>query len=137
MERSFAWADGFTILIYRYASWRVMQAGVGFAAVLTSFLMYLGMPDTSHPGTRGVDKEFGGEFKWVWLNPFNCLWYMRSPNLLALVSQLFLGLQTVICEVIGVADAVGTTHVRRSSVQGLCWLTLVRAFLQDKLSMRY
>jgi hypothetical protein len=66
-----------------------MQAGVGFAALLTYLLMYVGMPDTSHPGTRGVDQKFGGEFKWVWLNPFRCLWYMRSPNLLALVSQLF------------------------------------------------
>lgn len=65
-----------------------MQAGVGFAALLTYLLMYFGMPDTSHPGTRGVDKEFDGEFKWVWLNPLRCLWYMRSPNLLALVSQL-------------------------------------------------
>lgn len=65
-----------------------MQAGFGFTALVTYLLMYAGMPDTSHPGTRGVDKEFGGEFKWVWLNPFRCLWYMRSPNLLALVSQL-------------------------------------------------
>ena len=71
----------------RYASWRLMQAGVGIAALLTYLLMYLGMPETSHPGTRGIDKEFGGKFKWVWLNPFKCLWFMRSPNLLALVSQ--------------------------------------------------
>jgi len=63
-----------------------MQAGVGFTALLTFVLMYVGMPETSHPGTRGVDKQFGGEFKWVWLNPFKCLWFMRSPNLLALVS---------------------------------------------------
>ena len=72
--------------ICRYGSWRLMQAGVGVAAVLTYLLMYVGMPDTSHPGTRGIDKEFGGKFKWVWLNPFKCLWYLRSPNLLALVS---------------------------------------------------
>lgn len=65
-----------------------MQAGIEFAALLTYLLVYIGMPDTSHPGTRGVDKQFGGEFKWVWLNPFRCLRYMRSPNLLALVSQL-------------------------------------------------
>jgi hypothetical protein len=49
--------------------------------------MHFGLPDTSHPGTRGIDKAFGGKFKWVWLNPFKCLWYMRSPNLLALVSR--------------------------------------------------
>lgn len=71
-------------IVTEYASWRLMQAGVGFAALLTYLLMYFGMPETSHPGTRGVDKELGGKFKWVWLNPFKCLWYMRSPNLLAL-----------------------------------------------------
>ena len=71
-----------------------MQAGVGFAALLTYLLMYAGMPETSHPGTRGIDKEFGGRFKWVWLNPFKCLWYMRSPNLLALVSYSFVALIT-------------------------------------------
>jgi len=74
-------------LICRYGSWRLMQVGVECIALLTYFLMYIGMPETSHPGTRGVDKKFGGKFKWVWLNPFKCLWYMRSPNLLALVSK--------------------------------------------------
>ena len=71
----------------RYASWRLMQTGVGVAALLTYLLMRIGLPETSHPGTRGIDKEFGGKFRWVWLNPFKCLWYMRSPNLFALVSQ--------------------------------------------------
>lgn len=88
MERSRRSADSL-ILIHRYASWRLMQVGVGFAALLTYLLMYFGMPETSHPGTRGVDKMFGGKSKWVWLNPFKCLWFMRSPNLFALVSQNF------------------------------------------------
>jgi len=76
-----------------------MQAGIGFASLLTFVLMYVGMPETSHPGTRGVDKQFDGEFKWVWLNPFRCLWFMRSPNLLAMVSpyQVSAGLQTTVC----------------------------------------
>ena len=73
-----------------------MQAGVGFTALLTYLLVYVGMPDTSHPGTRGVDKEFGGESRWVWLNPFKCLRYMRSPNLLALVSYTLLHPQTLV-----------------------------------------
>ena len=68
-----------------------MQAVVGCTALLTYFLVYVGMPDTSHPGTRGIDEDFGGKFKWVWLNPFKCLRYMRSPNLLALVNQFSLG----------------------------------------------
>jgi hypothetical protein len=79
---------GSPVSICRYVSWRVMQAGVGFVAFLTYLLLYVGLPETSHPGTRGVDKEFGGKFKWVWLNPFKSLWFLRSPNLLALVRQL-------------------------------------------------
>lgn len=79
-----------------------MQAGIGFAALLTYFLLYVGMPETSHPGTRGVDKQFGGEFKWVWLNPFRCLWYMRSPNLFALVSS---PRQSVVSSVVCDADS--------------------------------
>lgn len=74
------------ILIYRCAFWRLMQAGVEFAALLTFTLIYTGIPETFHLGTRGVDKRFGGKFKWVWLNPFECLWFMHSLNLLALVS---------------------------------------------------
>jgi len=105
-----------------------MQAGVGFVALLTHLLMYIGMPDTSQPGTRGVDKEFGGQFKWVWLNPFKCLWYMRSPNLLALVSQLLSGSQTIVCEAVDNTDPVGPKHARRSSGPRLFCLTLVRAF---------
>ena len=105
-----------------------MQAGVGCAAILTYFLMYIGMPDTSHPGARGVDKELGGEFKWVWLNPFKCLWYMRSPNLLALVSQLLIGSRTIVRESVGENDLIGPIHARRSLVPQHCLPTLVRGF---------
>jgi hypothetical protein len=122
------------ILICRYASWRLMQAGVGFAALLTFALIYTGMPETSHPGTRGVDKKFGGEFKWVWLNPFKCLWFMRSPNLLALVSLLLSGSQTMICEAVGGADAIGTVHARHSLGPRLFCLTSVRTFRWDSLA---
>lgn len=89
-----------------------MQAGVGFAALLTYLLMYAGMPETSHPGTRGIDKEFGGKFKWVWLNPFKCLWYMRSPNLLALA---FVGAASLLSEYVLLLP-ISTTFVRRFSL---------------------
>ena len=102
-----------------------MQAGVGFAAALTYLIMHVGMPDTSHPGTRGIDKEFGGAFKWVWLNPFRCLRYMRSPNLLAMVSQ---SPQTTVWYPVGDTELTGTVYVRRSSELPLCWLTLVGGF---------
>jgi hypothetical protein len=42
------------------------------------------LSETSHPGSRGVDKlELGTARKWVILNPFRSLGLLRSPNLLA------------------------------------------------------
>ena len=112
-----------------------MQVGVGFAALLTHLLMYFGMPETSHPGTRGIDKMFGGKSKWVWLNPFKCLWFMRSPNLFALVSQNFSALPTTVCKVMGNADPIGTLRTRRSLVPRLFFLTLVRVSQWNKLAI--
>lgn len=93
-----------------YASWRVTQLllavmGLGIAAIV---LVYL--PETSHPGVRGLDKllaqeraknmesgtirpEDGNEnqnqkveaWRWVWLNPFSTLTLLKSPVILLLV----------------------------------------------------
>ena len=106
-----------------------MQAGVGFAAALTYLLMHVGMPDTSHPGTRGIDKEFGGTFKWVWLNPFKCLRYMRSPNLFAMVSQLLPRPRTAVCCAVG---DIGLT-----SYQAFVAATALLADFGMRVSMRW
>lgn len=58
--------------------------------------MALWLPETSHPGTLGVEKAEdqqpqgnGGsrrqKWRWVWLNPFSCLGLLRSPNLMLVV----------------------------------------------------
>jgi hypothetical protein len=41
------------------------------------------LPETSHPGSRGVDKLELGARKWVVLNPLKSLGLLRSPNLFA------------------------------------------------------
>jgi MFS family permease len=66
-------------------------------------LMYTQLPETSHPGTRGVDRALKAErvvagvgdeddypqkWKWVWLNPFASLALLRAPNILAVVRTL-------------------------------------------------
>jgi hypothetical protein len=65
-------------------------------ALLASLLMYIVLPETAHPGSRGFDKMIKAEraaqgirdddsvakFRWVWLNPFNTLKLLRAPNLL-------------------------------------------------------
>ncbi|KAJ7076880.1 MFS general substrate transporter [Mycena belliarum] len=76
----------------RYSSWRNVQLGLFFAGLFVYLGMLALLPETSHPGTMGADKidaerALDGErqpkrkFNWVWLNPFSCLWLLRSPNL--------------------------------------------------------
>jgi MFS family permease len=93
-----------------YSSWRILQAAIGLVALLVFFILTVFLPETSHPGERGVDKvnlakrkgkatsntdgdeiEEGG---WgarvkdklpVLLNPFAPLWLLKSPNLLFVV----------------------------------------------------
>ena len=58
----------------------------GFVLLLTT---YFTLPETSHPGARGVDKliEAEGRSKWVWLNPFKSLKLLKSPNITLLVCR--------------------------------------------------
>jgi MFS family permease len=61
------------------------------------------LPETAHPGSRGVDRMLDAEraklgtsdgatdqvrWRWVWLNPFASLALLRAPNLLAVVGSL-------------------------------------------------
>ncbi|KAJ7039126.1 MFS general substrate transporter [Mycena alexandri] len=74
----------------KYSSWRNVQLGVFFVGLAVFLGMLTLLPETSHPGTLGREKNEAADsenqsrrkFKWVWLNPFACLWLLRSPNLL-------------------------------------------------------
>ncbi|OCH87265.1 MFS general substrate transporter [Obba rivulosa] len=72
-------------LAAHYASWRTMQYVLfanGLAALVAVALF---LPETSHPGTRGVDKVAEtGRRTWVWLNPFRCLALLRAPTMAAI-----------------------------------------------------
>ena len=71
-----------------YYSWRTTQYGLAVAALFSFCCTLLFMPETSHPGARGVDKliQKEGKSRWVWLNPFNILVLLRSPNVSFIVS---------------------------------------------------
>ena len=72
-----------------------MQYALFLAGFLAFTLMFFLLPETSHPGSRGIDRRFGAStpgtskiFRtWVWLNPLSGLALLRSPNLLAVVSN--------------------------------------------------
>ena len=71
-----------------------------FVTGLAAFLLILFfLPETSHPGARGVDKALEGlddchterrRSTFVFLNPLSSLALLRSPNLMAMVSVLSL-----------------------------------------------
>jgi hypothetical protein len=59
-----------------------LSGAIGFVFILVL------LPETSHPGTRGVDKLIratNGAKKYALVNPLKSLWLLRSPNLLAVV----------------------------------------------------
>ncbi|THH29030.1 hypothetical protein EUX98_g5165 [Antrodiella citrinella] len=66
----------------QYYSWRLMQLALAVAGVATLVFVIVFLPETSHPGVRGVDKVEEGKTKWVWLNPLKSLTLLRSPNVL-------------------------------------------------------
>jgi hypothetical protein len=69
-----------------------MQLTIALLGCVVFVTMLLFFPETSHPGTRGIDKrrlecsEGGQRSDLVFINPIKSLWLLRSPNLLAVVS---------------------------------------------------
>ncbi|KAF9261792.1 MFS general substrate transporter [Marasmius fiardii PR-910] len=72
----------------RYLSWRVMQAGLGAAGLVGLVLVASVLSETSHPGTRGIDKrraELGcDDVSFTVPNPFAAITLLRSPNIVAI-----------------------------------------------------
>ena len=48
-------------------------------------LLVFFIPETAHPGTRGIDKAQGSRKLVVFINPFRCIKFLRSPNITAVV----------------------------------------------------
>ena len=82
-----------------YASWRAMQLLL-FLMGLAAFLSVVTLlPETIHPGTRGIDILLARElrdglgapgttrrWRFVWLNPFKAIRLLRGPVILFVVS---------------------------------------------------
>jgi MFS family permease len=75
-----------------YTSWRIMQEVFTLMGVVIFLSILFFFPETSHPGTRGIDKlqPTSTEAKprsLIFINPFKSLFLLRSPNLLAVVGN--------------------------------------------------
>ncbi|KAJ6497759.1 MFS general substrate transporter [Mycena sanguinolenta] len=110
----------------KYSSWRNVQFGLAFVGLFVFLAMLALLPETSHPGTLGMDKseecdsthESPRKFKWVWLNPFSCLWLLRSPNLLLVVFSRLV-------QLVPIAYTLGARYnIKNEAIIGACFLPM-------------
>ena len=73
-----------------YFSWRVMQLYLAAAGVFQFCWMFIYLPETAQPGTRGIDGMKHHHSRIIFINPLRPLALLRSPNLLFIVSQISL-----------------------------------------------
>ncbi|KXN87022.1 Quinidine resistance protein 1 [Leucoagaricus sp. SymC.cos] len=124
---------GFTT---HYASWRVLQLGLGVFGVIGFVFMLFAFPETSHPGTLGVDQqpESSGRNSWlpVFINPLSPLALLRSPNLLTVT---VVGLVSLLTDygaltsprrsvlLVPLAYTIGLRYgIRNEALIGVCFL---------------
>ena len=77
-----------------------MQGFIGVVGFLIFCMIYCWFPETSQPGSRGIDKkraESGGNAKdhFYLINPLRPLLLLRSPNLFLIVSTRRLRVEIV------------------------------------------
>ncbi|KAJ7502894.1 MFS general substrate transporter [Mycena galericulata] len=121
-----------------YSSWRNVQFGLFFVGLFVYLGMLLLLPETSHPGTRGIDKiepelidgsepQASRKFtmRWVWLNPFSCLWLLRSPNLLLVTIAGTTVLYTDYALLIPIAYTIGAKYnIENEAIIGACFFPM-------------
>ncbi|KAJ6497761.1 MFS general substrate transporter [Mycena sanguinolenta] len=117
----------------KYSSWRNVQFGLAFVGLFVFLAMLALLPETSHPGTLGMDKseecdsthESPRKFKWVWLNPFSCLWLLRSPNLLFVTLASTAVLYTDYAQLVPIAYTLGARYnIKNEAIIGACFLPM-------------
>ena len=81
--------DGCPGYITHYYSWRAVHGILSLVGLIGFATFYFLFPETSHPGARGIDKMNEGEginsSSFVFINPLEPLWLLRSPSMLLTV----------------------------------------------------
>ncbi|KAJ6558447.1 MFS general substrate transporter [Mycena vulgaris] len=120
----------------KYSSWRNVQLGLFFVGLFVYVGMLTLLPETSHPGTMGMDKveperavsdeqQRSRKFKWVWLNPFSCLWLLRSPNLLFVTIAGATVLYTDYALLVPIAYTIGARYnITNEAIIGACFFPM-------------
>lgn len=113
-----------------YWSWRAVHYILATFAFGAFFCILFLFPETSHPGTRGVDKyqEFGKELpKWrpVILNPLSQLLLLRSPTVLVVSVIGFLALLTDFTLMLPLPYTIGKRYgIENEALLGACIIPL-------------
>ncbi|PPR07301.1 hypothetical protein CVT26_012420 [Gymnopilus dilepis] len=110
-------------------SWRIMQGSLGAVGFIAFCIMYFLFPETSQPGTRGIEKLRASQkgtnekVKFVFVNPLRPLLLLRSPNLFLISIILSASLITVFVLLVPLAYTIGQRYnIANEALIGACFL---------------
>ncbi|KAG2064063.1 MFS general substrate transporter [Suillus decipiens] len=110
--------------VAQYWSWRNLHYSLAAWGLLELLLIYFSFPETSHPGTLGIDKIT--RKRWIhitWVNPLSSLWLLRSPNLFAVMLASTLVLLTDYVLLVPLAYTIGVRYgITNEAIIGACFL---------------
>ncbi|KAG1862700.1 major facilitator superfamily domain-containing protein [Suillus subluteus] len=108
----------------QYWSWRNLHYSIAVWGLLELFLVYFSFPETSHPGTLGIDKlKRRRRIHITWVNPLSSLWLLRSPNLFAAMLASTLVLITDFVLLVPLAFTIGARYgITNEAIIGACFL---------------
>jgi MFS family permease len=108
----------------KYWSWRNLHYCLGAWGLVGMVLVYLSLPETSHPGALGIDKVT--RRRWIhitWVNPLSSLWLLRSPNLFAVMLASALMINTAYVLLVPMAYTIGIRYgITSEAIIGACFL---------------
>ncbi|KAF5347133.1 hypothetical protein D9756_010964 [Leucocoprinus leucothites] len=77
--------------VSHFWGWRATQWCMGALALAVFVIFFTAFPETSHPGTRGIDSISGGrKFSFRAVNPLRPLRLLRTPNVIFVSAAGFL-----------------------------------------------
>ncbi|KAJ3478566.1 hypothetical protein NLI96_g9670 [Meripilus lineatus] len=125
-----------------YYSWRSIQIAICMFSGLLLVFFALFLPETSHPGTRGIDKliDEGSRPRFVLLNPFSSLRFLRSPNILLVAVVGGLALLTDYVLLVPIAYTIGRRYnISNEALIGALFIpngvgNLIGAYVAGRLS---
>ncbi|KZS89816.1 MFS general substrate transporter [Sistotremastrum niveocremeum HHB9708] len=100
-------------LVAHHISWRIMQISLGIVGLIDLFCVITFLPETTHPGKRGIDRmgevdEKRGSV--VLLNPFKALGLMKSPVLLLITLAMSTMMITDFVIMLPIAYTIGQRY---------------------------